>query len=112
MEALARRLVPDAMWEAARPLMPGPRPRRQGGGRAAADARTVMAAVVYVITSGCAWQHLPPVFGVTVPTAHRWYTRWTSADLWQGLCEATADNPGLADWTRTIRDCAASRVYD
>jgi transposase len=112
MEALARRLVPDEMWEAAGSLIPGPRPRRQGGGRAAADARTVMAAVVYVLTSGCAWQDLPATFGVTVPTAHRWFTRWTRANLWQRLYEATAHDPGLADWTRAIRDCASYRVYD
>ncbi|MGW0480555.1 transposase [Nonomuraea sp. NPDC003214] len=112
MEALARRLVPDELWEAARPLLPEPPPRRQGGGRAAADARTVMTAVVYVVTSGCAWQHLPAAFGVTVPTAHRWFTRWTRAGLWQRLCEATAGDPALADWTRAIRYCASSRVYD
>ncbi|MFI6501112.1 transposase [Nonomuraea typhae] len=112
MEALARRLVPDEMWEIAGPLTPGPRTRPQGGGRSAADARTVMAAVVYVITSGCAWQNLPAEFGVTVPTAHRWFTRWTRANLWQSLHAATAHHPGLAEWTKTIRDCAACRVYE
>ena len=112
MEALARRLVPDEMWEVAGALMPDLRPRRQGGGRAAADARTVMAAVVYVITSGCAWQHLPARFGVTVPTAHRWFLRWSRANLWQRLHEATAHDPGLADWTATIRDCASRRDYE
>lgn len=111
MEALARRLVTDEMWEVACALMPEQRARPQGGGRAAADARRVMAAVVYVVTSGCAWQHLPPAFGVAVPTAHRWFARWTRADLWGSLCEATADDPDLAGWTRTIRDCASSRVY-
>ncbi|WP_158578764.1 transposase [Spongiactinospora rosea] len=111
MEALARRLVPDEMWEVAGSLMPGRRPRRQGGGRAAADARTVLTAVVYVITSGCAWQNLPPAFGVTVPTAHRWFARWTEAGLWRNLCEATAHDPALAEWTRAIRDAAACRVY-
>ncbi|MGN9787959.1 transposase [Nonomuraea sp. ZG12] len=112
MQALARRLVPDEMWEVAVTLMPAPRRRRQGGGRAAADARTVLTAVVYVLTSGCAWQHLPASFDVSVPTAHRWFVRWTRANLWQSLCEATTDDPGLADWTRAIRDCASFRVYD
>ncbi|GEB53560.1 MULTISPECIES: transposase [Streptomyces] len=111
MEALARRLVPDAMWAAAGPLLPDRRPRPQGGGRAAADARAVLVAVVYVVTSGCAWQHLPPSFGVSVPTAHRWFTRWTGADLWRNLCEATSHDPALADWTRAIQECAARRVH-
>ncbi|TMR15792.1 hypothetical protein ETD86_26365 [Nonomuraea turkmeniaca] len=47
------------MWEVAVTLMPARRRRRQGGGRAATDARTVLGAVVSVLTSGCAWQHLP-----------------------------------------------------
>ncbi|MEU4543848.1 transposase [Nonomuraea dietziae] len=112
MEALARRLVPDDLWAVASTLVPEPRPRPQGGGRAAADARQVMVAVVYVVTSGCAWQHLPHSFGVTVPTAHRWFARWSRAELWRNLHEATASDPALAEWTRVIRDCAARRRYD
>lgn len=111
MEALAQRLVPDEMWAAARPLLPALPPRPQGGGRAAADARRVMVAVVYVVTSGCAWQQLPSSFGVSVPTAHRWFTRWSGANLWQDLSEATSHTPALAAWTRTIHECAARRVY-
>lgn len=110
MEALAQRLVPDAMWEAARPLLPGVPPRPQGGGRAAADARGVMVAVVYVITSGCAWQQLPPSFGVSVPTAHRWFTRWSDTDLWRRLSESTSRTPSIAAWTRAIHECAARRA--
>ncbi|MGI5336350.1 transposase [Streptomyces sp. CA-181903] len=111
MEALAQRLVPDEMWEAARPFLPDVPRRPQGGGRAAADARRVMAAVVYVVTSGCAWQQLPPSFGVSVPTAHRWFTRWSSADLWRNLSETTSRTPALAAWTRTIEECAARRTH-
>lgn len=33
-------------------------------------------AVVFVLTSGCAWRHVPPSFGVSVPTAHRRLTDW------------------------------------
>jgi hypothetical protein len=31
------------------------------------DERAVFTAVVYVLTSGCAWRHLPPTFGVSHP---------------------------------------------
>ncbi|MFM9369986.1 transposase [Streptomyces sp. Da 82-17] len=111
MEALANRLVPDELWAVAEPLMPAPRPRTQGGGRSAADRREVLVAVVYVLTSGCAWQNLPPAFGVKVPTAHRWFSRCTRADFWRALREATADDPALAPWTSALHDCAARRVY-
>ncbi|WP_281262414.1 transposase [Allonocardiopsis opalescens] len=102
------------MWEMARALMP-PAPRRpQGGGRAAADERLVLTSIIYVLTSGCAWQQLPPHFGVTVPTAHRWYLRWTRADLWNRLRDAAAAPdapPGLAEWTCAIAEAAATRLY-
>ena len=32
------------------------------GGRAAIDDRAVFTAIVYVLTSGCAWRHLPPSY--------------------------------------------------
>ncbi|MCX5206315.1 transposase [Streptomyces sp. NBC_00237] len=111
MEALAQRLVPDEMWAAARPLLPALPSRPQGGGRAATDARKVMVAVVHVVTSGCAWQQLPSSFGVSVPTAHRWFIRWSSADVWQKLSDATSHTPELAAWTRSVHACAASRFY-
>src|SRR4051794_35917787 len=33
--------------------------------------RTVFTAIVDVLTTGCAWRHLPPEFGVAKATAHR-----------------------------------------
>nr|WP_235157381.1 IS5 family transposase [Rhodococcus ruber] len=53
--------------------------RPQGGGRAALDDWAVFTAIVYVLTSGCAWRHLPPSFGVSVPTAHRRFATWVKA---------------------------------
>jgi transposase len=35
------------------------------------DSRAVLAAIVSVLTAGCAWRPLPPGFGVALPTAHR-----------------------------------------
>ena len=35
------------------------------------DDRAVFTAIVFVLTSGCAWRYLPPSFGVTVAAAHR-----------------------------------------
>nr|AIU93877.1 hypothetical protein LRS1606.443 [Rhodococcus sp. NS1] len=74
VDALSRWTVPDALWEIVEPLLSGFRAWPQGGGRAAIDDRAVFTAIVYVLTSGCAWWHLPPSFGVSVPTAHRRFT--------------------------------------
>lgn len=51
---LSLRLVPDGLWELVGPLLPSFKSRPQGGGTAPRDERAVFAAVVYVLTSGCA----------------------------------------------------------
>jgi transposase len=33
------------------------------------DDRVMFTAIVFVLSSGCAWRHLPPSFGITVSTA-------------------------------------------
>lgn len=73
---LSVRLVPDELWEIVESLLPEFTARRQGGGTAPVGQRAVFTAVVYVLTSGCAWRMLPDQFGVSVPTAHRRFTIW------------------------------------
>ncbi|NDU71416.1 transposase [Actinomadura sp. DSM 109109] len=113
MSDLATRLVPDELWEAVRPLIPAFAPRRQGGGTAPVDDRMVFTAIVYVLTSGCAWRHLPADFGVSVPTAHRRFTAWTRAGLWARLHHAVLAEPGppgQLDWTEAIVQAAVARA--
>jgi transposase len=71
---LSQRLVPDELWELVAPLLPSFAARPQGGGTAPRNERAVFTAVVYVLTSGCAWRHLPPMFGTSSATAHRRFT--------------------------------------
>lgn len=72
-----------------------------------------MTAVVYVLTSGCAWRRLPAIFGIAVPTAYRRFVEWTGASVWDQLCEAV-DAAGaelsLRDWVKAIRDAAGART--
>ncbi|MEU0952569.1 transposase [Streptomyces niveus] len=73
---LSKRLVPDELWELAAPLLPSFAARPQGGRTARRDERAVFTAMVYVLTSGCAWRHLPPTFGTSPATAGPG-ARWT-----------------------------------
>jgi len=111
VDALSQRLVPDELWELVEPLLPKFTPRPQGGGVVPVDQRAVFTAVVYVLTSGCAWRMLPPSFGVSVPTAHRRFTVWTNAGVWQRLQRAVPDEPvnqGLINWSRAV--AAGARI--
>jgi transposase len=101
------------LWEIVQPLIPAVPPRPQGGGTAVTDDRAVFTAIVFVLTSGCAWRHLPPSFGVSMPTAHRRFTAWTEAGLWPKLHRAVLDRIGAKgeiDWSAAILDAAAVRA--
>ncbi|MER5699541.1 IS5 family transposase [Streptomyces mirabilis] len=81
-------------------MLPSFAARPQGGGTAPCDERAVFTAVVYTLTSGCAWRHLPPTFGTSPATAHRRFTVWTEAGLWRRLHRAVLDEQGPgARWT-------------
>src|SRR4051812_37694013 len=113
MSTLALRLVPDELWELAEPLIPRYRPRRQGGGTSSVDDRAVFTAIVYVLTSGCAWRHLPGEFRVSSSTAHRRFLFWTREGLWPRLHQAVLDELGAhgeVDWSSAIVDAAAVRA--
>jgi transposase len=113
VEEFVRRLVPDELWALVAPLIPAQRVRPQGGGTAERDARCVFAAVVFVLTTGCAWRHLPPVFGVSKATAHRRFVAWTQAGVWRRLHRRVLDelgSQGDIDWSRAVCDGAAVRA--
>ncbi len=89
----------DSVWERIEPLLPPPksRYRRRGtqrkdiGGRPAANRRTVMAGILYVMRTGCQWNALPKEFG-SGKTAHRYFQSRVRAGvflrMWQaGLTE-------------------------
>jgi transposase len=110
---LSARLAPDGLWALVEPFLPKFTRRRQGGGTAPVDQRAVFTAVVYVLTSGCAWRHVPPTFGVSPATAHRRFTVWTKAGVWRRLHQAVLDELGARgelDWTSAIVDAASVRA--
>ncbi|WP_372492420.1 transposase [Actinomadura litoris] len=62
--------MPEGLWGARRatdPELPAVGRGRYGG----VEDRAVFAAIVYVLTCGCAWRPRPGKFGVSVPAAHR-----------------------------------------
>ncbi|MFR9676990.1 transposase [Streptomyces sp. TR06-5] len=110
---LARRLVPDDLWCRTAPLLPSFMSRPQGGGTAPVPERTVFTAVVFVVTSGCAWRKLPAAFGVSPATAHRRFAAWTDAGLWERLRAVGqwgAAGCGLEEWVSVIVQAAEERA--
>lgn len=117
-ELLAARLVPASLWAMVEPLIPPAKIRRQGGGRSRVSDRAIFTAIVFVLTSGCAWRHLPSSFGVTVPTVHRRFQEWTDAGLWLRLRRAAVDRQGSVapgagsdenEWIHAVLEAAERR---
>lgn len=114
VEHFVKRLVPSDLWALAAPLIESSRQRRpQGGGTAHHSEHAVFAAVVFVLTSGCAWRDLPPVFGVSKATAHRRFTQWTKSELWARLHDEVLKNERRVSerhWSQVMLDAAGGRA--
>src|SRR5574341_1329905 len=112
-ERIGQTLVPDGLWEIVEPLIPPQRERPQGGGTRFVDDRAVFTAIVYVLTTGCVWRHLPAEVGVSPASAHRRFVAWTEAGLWRRLHRAVLDRLGAQaaiDWSRVVVDAASVRA--
>ena len=106
-------IVPDGLWELARPLLPPPKTRPQGGGTQNTPDQTVFAAIVYVLVSGCAWRALPPCFGISKSTVHRRFVLWSRAGVGGRLHQAVLDKlaaKDLLDLSRVVLDTAHVRA--
>lgn len=114
MAILADRLVPDELWELFRQVVPPTDLiRPQGGGRRRAGDREVLAAIVFVATTGCSWRQSPPVFGPAWPTVYRRFAQWSKARVWARLHRVILDEPGVrseSDWSRRAIECVRVRA--
>ncbi len=77
--AFVGRMAPEDLWELFQRVVPPASERPQGGGARRRGNREVLAAIIFVATSGCTWNQLPPGFGLSGVTAFRRFTEWTEA---------------------------------
>lgn len=112
--SIVERLVPDELWELFQRVVPEAPSRPQGGGRRRHGDREVLAAIVFVATSGCTWQQLPSAsFGPSGATAHRRFAEWSKARVWAKLHRLVLDelgSRGELDWSRCAIDSVNMRA--
>lgn len=114
MVGIVERLVPGELWELFQRVVPEAPSRPQGGGRRRHGDREVLAAIVFVATSGCTWQQLPSAsFGPSGGTAHRRFSEWSKARVWAKLHRLFLDELGARgelDWSRCAIDSVNMRA--
>ena len=82
-----RHELTDAQWDKIEGLLPG---KRGDPGRAGADNRLFVNAVVFVLKTGVPWADLPGRFGKH-DTVRKRFDRWCAAGVWQKIARATGD---------------------
>src|SRR3954447_6561004 len=110
---MVERLVPDELWELFQRVVPQVPTRPQGGGRRRYGDREVLAAIVFIATTGCTWRQLPPVFGASWQTVHRRFAEWSAARVWAKLYRIILDELGARgklDWSRCAVDSISLRA--
>ena len=73
----------------------------------------MLAAILYVLQTGCAWAALPTSFGVSTPTAHRRFSEWVTAGVFGRLHQLLLDvlgATGQIDWSRAAVDSLSVRA--
>ena len=70
-----------AQWRKIEGRLPGKVGDR---GRTAADNRTFVNGVMWVLRSGAHWKHLPERYG-NWNSVHRRFTRWAKAGIWEQI---------------------------
>ena len=109
---LADRLLPDALWERIRPLLPPP---PGGGAPRRVPDRACMAAIVFMCRTSTPWALLPvKELGCgSVTTCWNRFAAWAAAGVFDRLQELLLDElgaAGLLDWSRASVDSVSLRA--
>lgn len=86
--------ISDAIWAEIAPLLPPERPKPEGG-RPRMPDRPSMAAIFYVLRTGCQWKALPRAMG-SGSTVHDRLKEWVQAGVFERMWKA-----GLITYDKT-----------
>lgn len=100
----------DEQWAKIEPLLPAQKPRR---GRPAADHRTIINGILWVIRTGAPWRDLPERYGPVGTVSSRFY-RWRKAGIWDRIfarVQQQADQTERLDWEVHYVDGTSVRAH-
>ena len=104
---MAKPLVPDDLWAAVEPLLPREQPKPRGG-RPRLPDRAALTGILFVLTTGTAWERLPAEMGCgSGMTCWRRLRDWYGAGVWRRLHHVLLDRleaAGRIRWDRAALD--------
>jgi len=107
-------LVEDDLWELIEPLIPVPPRRFRSPGRKRLPDRECLQGILFVLTTGIGWEHLPQELGFgSGMTCWRRLRDWNDAGVWQRLHEvilAELREANRIDWSRAVVDSSHVRA--
>ncbi len=74
----------QSQWERIEDLLPG---KASDPGRTAADNRTFVNGVLWVLRSGARWSDLPARYGA-YKSVHKRFTRWAAKGVWERIFQS------------------------
>jgi transposase len=107
-------LIDDQFWQLLEPLLPRPPRRYRYPGRKRLDDRKVLSGILFVLTTGIAWQRLPQELGYgSGMTCWRRLNEWQQADVFERLHQLLLDKlrqVDRLDFTRAACDSSSVRA--
>jgi len=104
----------DELWNLIEPLLPRTKRRYRHPGCRRIDDRKVLSGILFVLSTGIAWQRLPPELGFgSGMTCWRRLRDWQQAGVWQRLHElllAKLRQAERLDFSRAVCDSSSLRA--
>lgn len=112
---MAKKIVPDEIWDIIEPLLP-PEPPKPDGGRPRVSNRAALTGNLFVLKSGIPREVLPQEMGCgSGVTCWRRLWDWHEAGAWKKLHQALLEYLQEAeqlDWDRTCMDSTSIKAKE
>mgnify|MGYP003889335563 CR=1 FL=1 len=111
--SMAKPILPDALWEIVKPLLPPEKPAGTRG-RPQVSNRQALQGILFVLKTGIPWEDLPQEMGCgSGMTCWRRIRDWHQAGVWAQLHKillAKLHQADRIDWSRVVVDSASVRA--